>query len=177
MFSPLIREGRFDSYLSKPVSPLFRSLMGHPDLNDAMFLLPMIGVSLWIVSQLQVAISLTSVLWYLVMLLNGFSIALGLHILVMSACIILVDVDSIIWLYRDLLRLGQFPVTVYQEPLRSLLYFVMPVALMVTIPTQGLLGDVGPVLIFGTLLAGVGFFGVSLYVWKLALRQYSGAGG
>ncbi len=177
MFSPLIRDGRFDSYLSKPISPLFRALMGHPDINDALFLLPVVGVSLWIVSKLDIVLSLSGILWYLLLLANGYLIALGMHILVMAAGIIIVDVDGVIWLYRDLIRLGQFPVTVYQEPLRSILYFVMPVGLMVTIPTTVLLGSIHVYTIAGTVLAGIGLLGLSLIIWKLALRQYSGAGG
>lgn len=177
MFSPLIRDGRFDGFLSKPMSPLFRALTGHPDINDTLFLLPVLVSTAWIFSTLELALTGVGIAWYLLLLANGFLIATGLHILILAAGILLTDVDGVIWLYRDLMRFGQFPAVVYAEPLRSVLYFVVPVGLMVTIPAEVLLGELTMPKIVGTLLAGVGFLGVSLIAWKYALRQYSSAGG
>ncbi len=177
MFTALIREGRFDAYLSKPISPLFMALTGHPDLNDTLFLAPVLLVSGWIIAGLNLSFTITHLVWFSLLFANGFLIATGLHILVLAAGIILTEVDGVVWLYRDLLRLGQFPVAVYAQPLRSLLTFVIPVALMISIPAESLVGDITAIKILGAVVAGCGFFGASLFVWKLALRQYSGAGG
>ncbi len=177
MFSPLIQEGQLDSFLSKPISPLFRALTGHPDINDTIFLLPVLIVSFWVTSQLDVNITLASFLWYCVLLLNGYVIAVAFHILVLAAGILLTEVDGIIWLYRDLIRLGQFPVSVYSEPLRSILYFIIPVGVMVTVPADVLLGTITPLRVIGAFLVGSGLLGMSYYIWKWSLKQYSGAGG
>ncbi len=174
-FGNKIRNGEFDFYLVSPLNPLFRALTGHPDLNDALFLIPNLLISLWILTNLEVTITLGSALLYILLLLNGLLIATSFHILVLACGILTTEVDNIIWTYRDLSRLGQFPITMYMEPVRFALFFILPLGLMITIPAQVLMNLPPTVPIALTLISGATFFTVSVKVWRWALKRYTSA--
>ncbi|HYD35299.1 MAG TPA: ABC-2 family transporter protein [Vitreimonas sp.] len=174
-FGRLIKSGEFDFYLARPISALFRSLTGEPDINDVFFLVPSTVLSIWLIAQLPLSITVSSVLLYLVVIINSLLIATGLHILVLVVGIVTTEVDNIIWTYRDITRLGQFPVTMYVEPLRTALFFILPVGFMYTIPAQVLLGSPLSFSIPVTLGIGVVFFWITLKIWAWGLQRYSSA--
>jgi ABC-2 type transport system permease protein len=174
-FGQLIRTGEFDFLMAKPMSPLFRALTGRPDVDDAIFLIPTLAVSWWVLAQLNVTITVTSAVWYVLLLMNSLLIVAGLHIIVLALGVLTMEVDNLIWTYRDLSRLGQFPVTMYLEPMRTALFFILPIGFMVTIPAQILMGLPPTYSVLITTIMGVTFFWGSLWFWNWALRKYSSA--
>lgn len=175
MFSHQVRTGEFDFLLMKPVSPLFRALTGKPDINDLIFLIPTVLISLYLSLQLQITWTISGVLWYLLLLLNAFLIVTAMHIFVLVVGILTTEVDGIIWMYRDLIRLGQFPVSVYLQPLRFLLFFIVPIGMMITIPAEVLMGLQPTFGIAIAIFVGLAFFVSSLVSWRWALKRYSSA--
>lgn len=175
LFSNMVRTGEFDFLLIKPINPLFRALTGKPDINDAIFLIPSLLVSIYIFSRLNIAISLESFIWYLLLLINSFLIVTAIHILVLIVGILTTEVDGIIWIYRDLNYMGRFPATIYMEPLRFVLFFIIPIGMMITIPTEVLLGLKPSYSILIASLIGLGSFFISLKLWDLSLKKYSSA--
>lgn len=175
MFSNEVRTGEFDFTLIKPLNPLFKSLTGRPDINDTLFLIPTVVVTLVIISQLQLEISLLSIGWYLLLLINSLVIATALHILVLVVAILTTEVDGIIWLYRDLIRLGQFPTTIYPEILRFALLFIIPVGAMITIPAEALMSISPLVRTLGAFAISGAILVVSLLLWNWSLKRYSSA--
>ncbi len=176
-FSWQVRSGELDFYLSKPVSPLFRILTGKPDILDSIFIIPTTILSIWIAAHLNLYFSLASVALYLALVINGFLILTSLHILVVCLGIVTTEVDNAIMLYRDMNALARFPVDVYKEPFRTILFFVIPVGMMNTIPSEALLHvrlTYTLPFVFGV---GLGFFSLSMLVWKLSLKKYTSAGG
>lgn len=176
IFSNLVRSGEFDFLLTKPINPLFRALTGKPDINDFIFLFPNIALSLYILSFLNLTISIWSVIWYLILIINAFLVATALHIFVLVIGILTTEVDGVIWIYRDLSYMGRFPVSIYMEPLRFALFFLLPIGMMITIPTEVLLGLQPSYSIFWAFFVGIGSLLVSFRVWLWALKQYSSTG-
>jgi ABC-2 type transport system permease protein len=174
-FGQKVRTGEFDFYLLKPISPLFQSLAGKPDINDALFFLPSLLISVYIASQLSITITLTGVAWFILLFINSLLIVTGLHMLVLAIAILTVDVDGIIWLYRDISKLSQFPVSIYFEPLRTILFFVIPVGFMVTIPAEILIGNTPTFSLAITFAVGILFFTSSYIAWKQSLKHYTSA--
>jgi ABC-2 type transport system permease protein len=177
LFSWQVRSGEMDFYLAKPINPLFRILTGKPDILDALFLIPTTILSIWLVQNLHLTITPQSFLLYLVLLLNGFFIVTGLHILVICLGILTTEVDNAIMLYRDMNTLARFPVDIYKEPLRTVLFFIIPVGVMNTIPSQVLLNITPSYHIGITFAIGIGFLLISLRVWNWSVKQYTSAGG
>jgi ABC-2 type transport system permease protein len=172
-FRPLVVSGGFDLILTKPTSALFRSLMGGADVIDLVTVPPLI-IALYLIGQ-TLNPSLIQVVLYLVLLFNGLVIAAAFHIGVISLGIITLEIDHAIMIYRDLVNLGRFPIDIYREPLKSILTYFVPVAIMITLPTKALLGLVTPK---GVVISfGVGMLAIFLAtrVWQFALKQYTSA--
>lgn len=176
-FSQSVRTGELDFYLSKPINPLFRILTGKPDILDVIFFVPTTLVSIWILSQLQVTLTLASIAMYFVLLINSFLIVTAFHIFVICLGVVTTEVDNAIMLYRDFTNLSRFPVVIYGEPYRTMLLFLIPVGVMNTVPAQVLLNVQPSVSILVSLLIGVGFFFLSLRLWAWSVKNYTSAGG
>lgn len=174
-FGRQVRNGEFDFDLLKPINPLFRALMGTPDINDVIFLIPSTAISIYLLSTLELSITLASVMGFLVMILNSILIAAALYIIVLSVAIFTTDIDGMIWMYRDLARLGQFPVSVYLELMRFALFFLVPIGMMITVPAELLIGVNLSYSVGVAVIVGVLFFGFSLWLWNTALRSYTSA--
>ena len=170
MFGRKVKNGEFDFDLLKPINPLFRALMGNPDINDVIFLIPSTAISLYLLS-----ITLESVALFFLMLINRLRIATALHIIVLSIAIFTTDVDGVVWMYRDLSRLGQFPISAYLELMRFTLFFIVPIGMMITIPAEILISATPTYSIGAATLVGVSFFGFSLWLWNTALKNYTSA--
>ncbi len=175
MFTHQMRTGEFDFLLTKPINALFQSLMGKPDFTDVLFIIPATLVSLWIALQLDITVTGASIFWYLILLGNAFLIGTGLHILILCLGIVTTNIDSAIWLYRDLMQMGRFPVSIYLEPIKLALFFLVPVGMMITIPSEILLNRPPTYSAVMATIFGISFFLASLHIWKLSLKQYSSA--
>lgn len=175
MFSNKVRTGEFDFTLTKPINTLFQILTGHPDVIDVIFIIPTTIISIWIALQLDITVTAASFFWYLILLFMAFLIAAALHIIIISVGILTTEIDGAIWLYRDLIDMGRFPVTIYLEPLRFALFFLVPIGMMITIPSQILLNQ--PPTYSGLLagIFGIGFLFISIKFWGWSLKQYSSA--
>lgn len=171
-FRLYIQSGNFDYYLLKPFSPLFRSLFGGTDILD----LPMMVISILLItitaSHLG-SVSFFGILLYFLLLLNALCIAIAFHIFVIAMGVISTEVDSALWLYRDLTLMGRIPVDIYTEPVRAFLTFVIPIGIMMTVPAKALMGLLTLQVIGFSLLLGAMFFFASLLAYRYALLHYT----
>lgn len=172
-FKSYVVTGNFDFILVKPFSPLFRCLFGGTDILD----IPIIVLSLVFITfaMTQVNISVFGVLLYTILVINALIIATAFHILVLCVGIITTEVDNTIMLYRDISQMGRFPIDIYKEPVRGILTFIIPVAIMITFPVKGLLGFLSLDIVFLATVGGVVLLLVSLVCWRYAVRFYTSA--
>lgn len=173
-FRSYVVTGDFDYFLTKPFSPLFRSLFGGSDVLDLpilVFSIIFIGFSLGKIGN----ISPIGILFYILFIFNAFLIALAFHIFVLAIGVLTTEVDNTIMLYRDLTQMGRVPVDIYREPLRSLLTFIIPVGIMMTFPAKVLMGLLSTSGIIISLLIGMAMFFLSTRFWQYSLKHYSSA--
>ncbi len=172
-FRPLVVSGSFDLVLVKPISALFRSLMGGADILDLIILPPLlIGIFLVARSLNPTAIE---VFYYLILLANGLLIAAAFHIAVLSLAVITLEIDHTIMIYRDTFNLGRFPIDIYKEPLKSVLTFFIPIGIMISLPAKALIGLVSVRGVFGAVALGVMLLFLSIKFWNFALKRYTSA--
>lgn len=173
-FRPMVVSGDFDLVLVKPMNPLFRVLAGGADPLDLIMLVPEIGALIYVASKLE-GVSVLSTAFYLLLILNSFLITTGFHVLVLALAIVTTEIDHAIMIYRDLTSMGRVPVDIYQEPLRSIITFAIPVGVMMTFPAKALMGLLTPsAMITSIFFSGV-FFLICLRLWRYALTKYSSA--
>ena len=84
-------------------------------------------------------------------------------------------VEQLPWAVIDIAQMGQYPISFYPGPVRSVLTVIVPVAFVTTIPIDALRGSVG----WGTMAVALGFAAVSLVAlrwwWHNSVRHYSSA--
>ncbi|KKW10649.1 MAG: hypothetical protein UY49_C0017G0002 [Microgenomates group bacterium GW2011_GWC1_49_7] len=173
-FRPMVVSGDFDLVLVKPMNPLFRALAGGADPLDLLMLIPYVGILIVVAGRLGVA-TVPNVLAYLLLVANGLVIATGFHILVLALAIATTEIDHAVMIYRDLTGMGRVQVDIYREPMRTVLMFVIPVGLMMTVPAKAFLGLLSPWFIAFSVLFGGAFFFLCFKIWNVALTKYSSA--
>lgn len=171
-FRSYVVSGNFDYYLTKPISPLFRSLFGGSDILD----IPMLILSLAFIvfSAFKIGdITLAGIVAYILLVFNGFLVALAFHIITLAVGVLTTEVDNTIMLYRDLTQMGRIPIDIYRRPLNWILTFVIPIAVMITIPAKALLGLLTWPWVIISFVIGLTFLSLSLKFWRYALRNYT----
>lgn len=173
-FRPLVVSGNFDLILTKPMSPLFRVLAGGADILDLFMIVPYI-LALVVVAMRLGPFAVTNVILFILLLANGFVIALAFHIFVASLGVLTTEIDHTIMIYRDIVSMGRVPIDIYREPLRGFLTFVIPVGIMMTFPVKAFLGLLNIPGIILSLVFGAAFVFLSLKLWNFALSKYTSA--
>lgn len=175
-FRPLVITGELDLILVKPFHPFLRILIGGVDILDVFPSVLIFGLLSYFIFQLDTITSI-DVFIYILLLVNGFILGASFHILVLTLGILTTGVDHTIMIYRDISRMTALPIDIYREPLRTILTFVIPIGLMMSIPVKGLLNILS--LPFILLCFGFSFFVLflSLKSWNYALQKYQSAGG
>lgn len=173
-FSRLIRTGSFDYELLKPINPIFRALLGNPDFNDVIYAITTLFINFFIITQLDVQITAQSIFLFCLLIINSIIISASFHIIVLTLAIFVVEIDSAVWLYRDISRLGQIPLNLHFLPVRALLYLI-PIGAMITVPAEVLLGLKPSLGVLLTFIIGFLSLGTTLLIWKKALAHYTSA--
>lgn len=173
-FRHKVVSGNLDLDLVKPTSVLFRSLTGGADILDLFMLIPYLAGVVFVATKLG-DITIQSIFLYVLLLSAGFLIATAFHIGVLALGVLTTEIDHAIMIYRDITQMGRVPIDIYNEVLRGILTFVIPVGVMMTWPAKALMG----LLSLQGVIFSIGFTALflffSLYLWRYSLTKYSSA--
>jgi len=169
----LIREGDFDYFLIQPANVLFRVAFHTVDFLDVVTILPVFYITSYVLRQIPGGLSAGRLVEYGFLLLNGMVIAFAIHIAVAGLAVLTQELENTIWIYRDLMTLGRFPSDIYDAPMRGILTFIVPVAVMVSFPAKAYLGKLDQVWLAHALAMAMTSLAVSLYFWDFATRRYT----
>ncbi len=174
----LIREGDFDYFLIQPTNVLFRVAFHTVDFLDVVTIMPVLAVTFYVMRQIgwhwtqHYGFTIHIVL-YAFLTINGLLIAFAIHIAVASLAVLTQELENTIWIYRDLMTLGRFPSDIYESPMRGILTFIIPVAVMVSFPAKAFLGKLDKVWLIHAMIMAMTSLALSLYFWRFATRRYT----
>lgn len=175
-FRPLVISGELDNVLIKPFHPFMRVLIGGIDFLDLLVLPFYFSLTFYFASKLD-STTITHVILYFGLIFNALTIATAFHIAVLALGILTTEVDHAIMIYRDITSVGRFPLEIYQEPIRSIFTFVLPVGIMMSYPSKAFLGLLSPLNIFYSFfISGILLFS-TLKLWDFAIKKYQSWGG
>jgi len=169
----LIREGDFDYFLIQPTNVLFRVVFHTVDFLDVVTMIPVFFITGYILRQIPGGISAVRLLEYGLLILNGMIIAFAIHIVVAGLAVLTQELENTIWIYRDLMTLGRFPSDIYDAPMRGILTFIVPVAVMVSFPAKAFLGKLDKVWLVQAFTMAMTSLVLSLQFWRFATRRYT----
>lgn len=170
-----IREGTLDFALTKPVDA--QAIVSIRQFRfwsmvDVVMGLVILGSAIY---EIQERLGIVQALAFVAALLMGALMIYSFWLMVTSSAFWIIRVHQIVELFQGLYAAGRWPVGIYPPWLRAGLTFLVPVAFAVTVPAEALVGR----LTYTTLLGAALLTGVLLLaargVWRLGLRNYSGA--
>jgi ABC-2 type transport system permease protein len=170
-----VRGGTLDFALTKPVDAQFlvsiREL-GFWQLVDVFVGLVVVGMAIF---RMQAAISLWQALAFVAALILGGVMIYCVYFMVTALAFWIVRVNDIVELFTGIYAAGRWPVGIYPDWLRMGLTFLVPVAFAVTVPAEALTNRLTPQTLLGAFGLAVLLLALTRGVWKLGLRNYSGA--
>lgn len=175
VFRQKVVDGTFDFYLLNPLNELFYSLFSYTDPLDLTLLLPYAGVVWWAWVSAGYAITAGSLLFLTLAIIIMFVFAVAVHLFIISIGIKYLEVDNTIMLYRDLEKMAAFPIEIYGPVLGSALTYVLPFALMATIPARLIFGLSSPTILLYFIPLMFLFLSLALRYWRFSLKSYSSA--
>ena len=161
-----------------PPNVLFRVAFQTVDFLDVVTILPVFAIAFYVMHHIGGAggqPSAPTLRWLLygLLTLNGLLIAFAIHIAVASLAVLTQELENTIWIYRDLMTLGRFPSDIYDSPMRAVLTFVVPVAVMVSFPAKAFLGRLSAAWMIHAFFMAMTSLALSLWFWRFATRRYT----
>ena len=169
----VVADGDFDFYLVQPCSPLFRMALTTVDFLDIATILPVLAMIGLVFARLPAGLGLARYALYALLTLNGIGIAFAIHIGVAGLAVRTQELENAIWIYRDVMFMGKFPVDVYSGVARWALTLVIPIAVMCSFPAKALLGLLSPGWTAYALILNAVLLGASGWFWLDSVGRYT----
>ncbi len=113
----------------------------------------------------------------LVAFLASVTVLYSLWIFAVCAAFYVVKIDNVAFLFGAVFDAARWPSSVFRGVVSFLLTFIVPLALMTTVPARALLGSIDARAVVGALGGASIFAAVARAVWVRSLARYTSAGG
>ena len=172
-----VRTGALDLVLTRPVDPQLYVSFRRLDiwrLTDVVLGLALAGYALWRLGRVPSAVELLA---FSVTLISAGAVVYAIWLTLMSLAFWFVAVENLSVLFDAVYEAARYPVSAYPGALRFLFVYLIPIAWTTTIPASALTGRLKPA--FALVAAAVGVVALVLtrFLWRVALRRYTSAGG
>jgi ABC-2 type transport system permease protein len=142
------------------------------DFLDVITIIPVIVMTGMTFARLPPA-SWTHYAAYAALMLNAILLVFSIHVAVAALAVRTQELESAIWIYRDIMFMGKFPVDVYAPGVRWALTVGIPIAVMTTFPAKALLGRLSPAWTAYAFALTAVLLPLSFLFWKDAIARYT----
>lgn len=170
-----VASGDYDIDLCKPLPTFFRPIFGSTDILDFITLLPLWAYFFWFTYTHQLLINLEGLVLFILLLVNSLLVGFAFHLFVCSVCVITLNIDHLIMVYRNLTDMARFPTDIYKKGIQYFLTFTIPVVILITVPAKAFMGFLSWQWVVVSLVIGGVFLFSSLWFWRFSLKHYSSA--
>lgn len=170
-----VRRGTLDFVLVKPVDAQFVVSIQQVQVWKLVDVLVGVGVLATAMLRLGSIIGVVEAFTFGVALVAACAIVYSFWVILATIAFWAVRVENLFEIFNALFMAGRWPVGIYPQWLRLILTFVVPVAFAVTMPAQGLIGQLTPLALVGVAALGVLSLMASRFFWLYGIRRYSGA--
>lgn len=173
----IVRKGDFDKYLTRPISPLFHTIIEVVQF-DALGELVM-GVILIVYSSIKLTIQYTfiNIILLIIAILFGALIFTAIKIACSSLAFWIKESGSILQIFYGTSDFARYPVTIYNKVIRNIITYIIPFAFTAYYPSSYILRNGNPFYCIGgvALMSAILFF-ISLVIWHKGINAYESAG-
>jgi ABC-2 type transport system permease protein len=178
----MVREGKFDRFLVRPLDPLFQAMtIPQQSFPDELLL----AIVFFAVATALVGVHVTIgfLIFVAFVAIGGALIDFGIQLAIATAAFWFIRIDTLRWVVMSLEQdFTRYPISIYTRAVRVFLSFVFPFAFMNYFPATFLLHktdgalSLNPAIGLLTPLVGAAWFGLSYAFWRLGLNRYQGTG-
>lgn len=169
-----IWNGNFDFSLIRPVNTQFLVTFRIWRFFSLLDLLLGIGVLMYAATQSSDPITWINWLLFAVALFAGTLVIYAL-LLGLSALAFWSPGFMITWVFDALFQLARYPIGIYPALVRILLTWIIPIALITTIPAQALSGQITVGMMFLNLFIAVLVFLIASWLFRSGINRYHSA--
>lgn len=170
-FGNQVKDGRFDALVIQPAPPIFLASLGTSAPLALVDVLLGVGVVIVGVGHFP---GIIAILGWLVLV--GAAIAMMWATRVMLAGIIFWALDlSLDVVYDACWQFARYPVDIYRRPLRLVLTYALPIAVVATTPADVLLGGGVAIVVPSVALGAFVACWLAVLMWRAGLRRYTSA--
>ena len=178
----MIREGRFDRFLVRPLDPLFQAMTTPQQIWPDGLLLSFVVFG-FATAYAGVRIDATFVLYVPLVVVGGALIEFGIQLAIATGAFWVIRIDALRWVVMSLQQdFTRYPISIYTRAVRLFLAFVIPFAFISYFPatfllhkTEGALG-LAPAVGMLTPVIGVLWFAIAYAFWRVGIDRYQGTG-
>jgi ABC-2 type transport system permease protein len=178
----MIREGRFDRFLVRPLDPLFQAMTTPQQVWPDELFLAIVFFSI-ATHFAGVRVDLAFLAFVPLVMLGGALIDFGIQLIIATAAFWVIRIDTLRWVVMSLEQdFTRYPISIYTRAVRVILSFVLPFAFMNYFPATYLLHKdegslaVSPQIGLLTPLVGIVWFLFAYAFWRVGINRYQGTG-
>ncbi len=172
-----IRRGTFDFVLVKPADAQFLVSTARFAPWQCVNVLTSFGVFGWGFHLLGHGPSWEAVAAAAVAMFAAVVVLYSIWVVTVSAAFYLVRIDNLSQLFNAIFDAARWPVDVFSRAMRIVFTFLVPLAVMTTVPARALLGTLPLATLGAAVLGAVVAFAVARVVWNASIARYTSAGG
>lgn len=171
----IIRNGQFDKYMLRPISPLFQVLIETFQLDACGELI--IGIALLIKTGNIVHWSLWKAVLFIIAIPFATLIYTSIKIIAASIAFWSKQSGSLMYIFYMLNNFAKYPVSIYNGTIRIIISFIIPFAFTAFYPASFFLtGNKGWFNIGGLITISILLFTLSLLIWHKGISVYESSG-
>jgi ABC-2 type transport system permease protein len=178
----MIREGRFDRFLIRPLDPLFQAMTTPQQIWPDELVLA-VTFFCFATAYAGVRVDTAFVLYVPLVVIGGALIDFGIQLAIATAAFWVIRIDTLRWVVMSLEQdFTRYPISIYSRAVSAFLTFVFPFAFMNYFPATYLLHksedalSLSPQVGLLTPVVGAVWFGLAYLFWRYGLDHYQGTG-
>ncbi len=176
--SQLVRDGSFDTLMTKPVSLQFMATFRRSDIGifliDAIAGFVMVAIGL---ARAGAALDALRAGGYALFIASGAAVGYALYLIPQSLVFRLVNTAAIAELTDSFWDFNNVPMIVYGRVERAIGTFVIPMFVVTSFPALFALGRLSPLFMVWGVAAPFIFLGIARLSWRSGVRNYTSASG
>jgi ABC-2 type transport system permease protein len=173
-FGEQVRSGEFDALLIQPAPAILLASLGTSAPLALIQVVLGFGVVSYGLAHAAIGITLVGVLAWLVLVLTATILTWATRVLFASVVFWALGL-SLDVVYEAVWQFARYPVQLYATPMRLLLSYGFPVALVATVPADVLARSGGLVAVPVAVAIAAGVCAITLFAWRAGLRRYTSA--
>ncbi|MBI4095875.1 MAG: ABC-2 family transporter protein [DPANN group archaeon] len=172
-----VRNGTFDMKMIRPTHPLLYQLATSCRLDGLASAFSGVAILLYAAGKLGLAFSVQNMAAFLIILFLSQIFLLSLEIMIASLAFLVVRSFILLDFFYSLTSMGDYPLNIYGGFGLMVFTFIVPIGLASFYPAMAILGQLSLTKIAELTVVAFAFFGFSLMLWNLGIKQYKSAGG